>query len=207
MSEDHTDQQSDSADQAAWASARKASNVFEEWTQSAKNALAERLVLTANHLLRGHPAAPLRLAPHAGKRMRVEVSGMRWPRVSPLVWQITPAGLVEAADPDAATDLRVQLPAGDPLASLAAWARGEQPSVHIEGDSNLATDVNWVIANVRWDAPGDLERLLTPVFGPTVSGGVADGADKAGQLVMSGVRTLAGWISSVSGAGKPSDPP
>jgi ubiquinone biosynthesis protein UbiJ len=37
--------------------------------------------------------------------------------------------------------------------------------VQIDGDAQLAADVNWLLQNVRWDVAADLERF----FGPTVA--------------------------------------
>jgi ubiquinone biosynthesis protein UbiJ len=35
----------------------------------------------------------------------------------------------------------------------------------IEGDAQLASDVDWLLKNLRWDVTDDLDRL----FGPTVA--------------------------------------
>ena len=40
---------------------------------------------------------------------------------------------------------------------------GTPPPVQIDGDAQLAGDVNWLLLNLRWDVAADLERL----FGPT----------------------------------------
>ena len=57
-------------------------------------------------------------------------------------------------------DLRLTVTETSPLDVLAALARGDKPRVHIEGDVQLAAEVNWLIDNVRWDAEEDLARLL-----------------------------------------------
>jgi transcriptional regulator with XRE-family HTH domain len=41
-----------------------------------------------------------------------------------------------------------------------ALLRGDKPSVRIEGDVQLAAEVNWLIDHVRWDAEEDLARLV-----------------------------------------------
>jgi ubiquinone biosynthesis protein UbiJ len=49
----------------------------------------------------------------------------------------------------------------DSAVSLAsALARGDKPKVRIEGDVQLAAEVNWLIDHVRWDAEEDLARLI-----------------------------------------------
>jgi ubiquinone biosynthesis protein UbiJ len=47
-----------------------------------------------------------------------------------------------------------------PLALAAALARGDKPKVRIEGDVQLAAEINWLIDHVRWDAEEDLARLM-----------------------------------------------
>jgi ubiquinone biosynthesis protein UbiJ len=42
----------------------------------------------------------------------------------------------------------------------AALFRGEKPGVHIEGDVQLAAEINWLIDHVRWDIEEDLASLL-----------------------------------------------
>jgi ubiquinone biosynthesis protein UbiJ len=41
--------------------------------------------------------------------------------------------------------------------------QGEKPTVHIEGDVQLAAEVNWLADHVRWDLEEDLARLLGDV--------------------------------------------
>ena len=37
---------------------------------------------------------------------------------------------------------------------------GDKPSVRIEGDVQLAAEVNWLIDHVRWDVEEDLSRII-----------------------------------------------
>jgi len=37
--------------------------------------------------------------------------------------------------------------------------------VDIDGDAQLAADVNWLLQNLRWDVAADLERT----FGPSIA--------------------------------------
>ena len=105
--------------------------------------------------------------------------------------RITPAGLLEAADsaPDVAPDLRLRADASRPLDAARRVVAGELPPLQIEGDVTLAADVNWVVANVRWDIAADIER----VFGPLVAGGLA----QAGEKIASTARSLAESAASV----------
>ena len=47
-----------------------------------------------------------------------------------------------------------------PLALVQSALRGDKPSVRIEGDVQLAAEVNWLVDHVRWDIEEDLARIL-----------------------------------------------
>ena len=57
-------------------------------------------------------------------------------------------------------DLTLTVNDTSPLDLARSAVRGEKPSLRIEGDVQLAADVNWLIANVRWDAEEDLSRVV-----------------------------------------------
>lgn len=157
-------------------------------------AATERFVLLANHVLFSAPAATERLKAHAGRLLRVEVEGWRFPLPPPppLVLRVTPAGLFEAppaSETAVEADLRLRADASHPLDAARRVAGGELPPVQIEGDVAFAADVSWVVANVRWDIPADLER----VFGTLIAGGVA----QAGEKLAGVAKTLAQGAASV----------
>ena len=39
-------------------------------------------------------------------------------------------------------------------------ASGQKPPIHIEGDVQLAAEINWLIDHVRWDLEEDLSRVM-----------------------------------------------
>lgn len=136
-------------------------------------AVLDRVVLCANHVLSRDGVAPQRLQAHAGRSLRVQLEG--WPEFLPpwpaLALRITPAGLFErvegagamaGAGEALAPDLQLWLDATQPLALARRLAAGEGPSVRVEGDAQLASEVNWLVTHVRWDAAADLERLIGP---------------------------------------------
>ncbi len=131
--------------------------------------VVERLTLVINHVLGGEVAATERLRPHAGRR--IELRFTAWPSLLPappaLVWRVTPAGLLEwqGMQPEPGADLQVRLDAANPAALMARLLAGEPPSLQIDGDAQLAGDINWLSQNLRWDVAADLERL----FGPAVA--------------------------------------
>jgi ubiquinone biosynthesis accessory factor UbiJ len=136
-------------------------------------ALSERLTLVINHVLNGEAVATERLRPHAGRTLALRLT--RWPSVLPpppvLAWRVTPAGLLEwcgaqtTVEAGPAPDLLVQLDAPNPALLVAKALAGDMPAVQIEGDAQLAGDVNWLLQNLRWDVAADLER----VFGTTLA--------------------------------------
>ena len=126
-----------------------------------------RLTLAVNHVLSSEPAAVERLRPHSGRR--IELLPQAWPGLLPppplLAFVVTPAGLVEwvGADAPAEAHLTLRFDASNPARLVATALAGETPEVDIEGDGQLAADVNWLMQNLRWDVEADLERVMGPV--------------------------------------------
>ncbi|HPP83354.1 MAG TPA: hypothetical protein PLZ50_07295 [Rubrivivax sp.] len=155
-------------------------------------AVLQRLTLVMNHVIGSESAATQRLEPHAGRALALRLDG--WPSllpaVPPLVWTLTPAGLLEwgGPAPNDAPALQVHVDAANPALLLARALAGERPGVHVEGDAQLAADVGWLLQNLRWDVAADLERA----FGRVV----------AQQLHQLG-RALAGALRSALAAAGP----
>lgn len=132
-------------------------------------AVAERLTLLLNHVLASESVALERLRPHAGRSLALTLDG--WPGLLPappaLAWTVTAAGLLDWCGPDGAAepDLALRLDASNPALLMARLAAGENAPLQIDGDAQLAADVNWLVENLRWDVAADLERL----FGPLVA--------------------------------------
>ncbi len=132
-------------------------------------AAMNRLTLVINHVLAAEPAAVDRMRVHGGRR--IVLSPQAWPSLlpalPPLAFAVTPAGLLEwvgepAPASAAPADLTVRFDASNPALLLASAVSGETPTVDIDGDAQLATDVNWLMQNLRWDVEADLERVLGP---------------------------------------------
>jgi ubiquinone biosynthesis protein UbiJ len=130
----------------------------------AERSVMERLVLLGNHVIAAEPAAVERLRPHAGRTMQFELTG--WPSllpaVGPFAFRVTPAGLVEWLQ-DAASqtpDLRVAIEASNPALALTRIVAGERPAIAVSGDAALASDLDWLIDNLRWDLQDDLARIV-----------------------------------------------
>lgn len=131
-------------------------------------AVLERLTLVMNHVLGSEAVATDRLRPHAGRTLDLRLTG--WPALlpppPPLAWRVTPAGLLEwcGAEGTDAADLRVSVAAANPALLFSRMLAGEPPAVQVEGDAQLAADVNWLIKNLRWDIIADLDRLFGPLI-------------------------------------------
>ena len=112
-----------------------------------------RLVLLLNHVIAQEPEAQNRL-----KRQKGRCIQLQWQdkliQLSP-----TPAGLLERVS-DQKFDLKLTLTDNSPFSMASAVLKGEKPGVHIEGDVQLAAEVNWLIDHVRWDFEEDLSKLL-----------------------------------------------
>jgi len=167
-------------------------------------ALMQRFTLLVNHVIAAEPVAKQKLSPHAGRCIRFHP--IHWPAVLPalpeLAFVITPAGLVEWCEgiPAPTADLEVTIDASNPARTLAQGLAGQRPPVEVSGDAALATDVSWLMDNLRWDVQDDLARLI--------GDGPAHELARIGATLSAGLReavgTLAGLVARV--AGGPQDP-
>lgn len=113
-----------------------------------------RIVLLLNHVLMQEQAATERLARQMGS-----VLLFQWQPFS-MGFLVTPAGLLDLAAPGATPQLSLTLVDGSASSILQTLVRGDRPPVRIEGDVQLAADVNWLVDNVRWDIEDDLSRII-----------------------------------------------
>ena len=113
-----------------------------------------RIVLMLNHVLMQEPQAMERLARQRGRVVLVQ--WQQWTfRVT-----MTPAGLLDIAEPQGLPDLTLVVTDTSPLAIAQAVMQGAKPNVRVEGDVQLAAEVNWMIDHVRWDMEEDLSRVI-----------------------------------------------
>jgi ubiquinone biosynthesis protein UbiJ len=113
-----------------------------------------RIVLLVNHVLQQEPQAMERLVRQKG---RVVLS--QWRDFSFKV-VVTPAGLLDVAAPETVADLTLTVTEASPLAIAQTVMQGDKPPVRIEGDVQLAAEINWLADNVRWDVEEDLARIM-----------------------------------------------
>lgn len=137
-----------------------------------------KCILALNHVLMQEPQAMQRLVRQSG---RVVVT--QW-RAFTFAVRVTPAGLLDLADASAAPDLTLVLTEDSPLKLAQHLMQGEKPPVRIEGDVQLAAEINWLVDNVRWDAEEDLSRILGDAPAHLVA--------QAGSKVAAALREFAG---------------
>jgi ubiquinone biosynthesis protein UbiJ len=134
--------------------------------------IQHRAVLFINHVLMQEPEARARLTRQSGRRVLFQWQGFSLSLVA------TPAGLVDR-DGGGAPDLTLTVSEASPLALAQMALRGEKPPVRVDGDVQLAAEVNWLADHVRWDAEEDLARLL----GDAPAHSLAQAASAAAQAL------------------------
>lgn len=130
------------------------------------NEAADRLVLLLNHVLMQEPVATERLERQAGRTVQCQ-----W-RNFQLRLHISKAGLLERLPFDPSlndvpsgsdVDLCITLKDDQTGPILNAVVQGENPALTIEGDVQLAADINWLVDHVRWDIEDDFSRIVGDV--------------------------------------------
>ena len=137
-----------------------------------------RVVLLLNHVLMQEPQAMERL-----HRQRGRVVLAQW-RSFTFALTVTPAGLLDVAAVGALPDLTLVLTEESPFAMAQSLMLGDKPAVRIEGDVQLAAEVNWLADNVRWDIEEDLSRII---------------GDAPAHMLCGAVRTLVGGLREFLG--------
>ena len=124
-----------------------------------------------NHLLSQADWARAKLIPFAGRRARLAMPPFQ------LDLAIREDGYVEAAIEGDAPDVTMTLPADAPLRAF----QGQEQIIaaaRVEGNAHLATELSFVLRNLRWDAEEDLSRAV---------------GDIAAHRMMQGATAFANW--------------
>jgi len=141
-----------------------------------------RIVLLLNHVLMQEKEALTRLARQKGR-----VVLFHW-REFQFKLQLTPAGLLDLAAAGTPSDLTLSVTETSPLALVQAALAGDKPAVRIEGDVQLAAEVNWLVDHVRWDIEEDLARIIGDVP-----------AHSLGQAARRAVEAMRQWLTPLRG--------
>ncbi len=145
-----------------------------------------RMVLLLNHVLMQEPQAMERMVRQKGRVVLTQ-----W-RSFLFKVQITPAGLLDLAAADSSADLTLIITEDNPLAIAQALMQGDKPAVRIEGDVQLAADINWLADHVRWDLEEDLSRVMGDA--------PAHGLVQAGKTMAQALRQ---FVGAGAGTGRP----
>ncbi len=124
-----------------------------------------------NHLLSQADWARAKLLPFAGRRARLAMPPFQ------LDLAIRDDGYVEAVTSADAPDVTMTLPADAPLRALQGQAQ-IIAAARVEGNAHLATELSFVLRNLRWDAEEDLSRVV---------------GDIAAHRMVQGATAFAGW--------------
>ena len=152
----------------------------------------QRVVLFLNHIVMQEPQAMERLVRQTGR-----IALVQWRQFS-MALVVTPAGLFNLAAEGAQPDLRLQVTDTNPLAMAQAALRGDKPAIRIEGDVQLAADINWLVENLSWDVEEDLARVIGDVPAHTL----ANLALAAANAIRQFVGKAAGQSSQAAGNGQ-----
>ena len=156
----------------------------------------QRMVLFLNHVLMQEPEATGRLVRQKGRVARVQ-----W-RAYSMALVITPAGLLNLAPEAAVPDLQIEVTETSPFALAQGALRGDKPAIRIEGDVQLAAEINWLVDHVRWDVEEDLARVI----GDAPAYTVAQIAGRAAQALRQFVGSRMGSAPATTSAVVPVPP-
>jgi ubiquinone biosynthesis protein UbiJ len=139
--------------------------MFESMQSLVTPAVMQRVTLLLNHVLSSEAVATAKLQPHSGRCVQVKI--LDWPSAlpawPPLLFVVTPAGLMEwSADVpgNPSPDLTISIPADSPAKLLLNALSGQRPRIDISGDAALASDISWLMDNLRWDIQDDIARWV-----------------------------------------------
>lgn len=106
-----------------------------------------------NHLLGQAAWARAKVAPFAGRKACFIMPPLQ------LAFSVTAEGLFQTASDEAEADVTVTLPADSPLQALQGLDR-LMAAAHVTGNAEFATELSFVLRNLRWDAEEDLSRFV-----------------------------------------------
>lgn len=126
------------------------------------------LIAALNHLLKSADWARHRLQAYASRTARFDVP--------PFQFALTldsEGYFIPSAHQEMATDVVIRLPAETPFLLLQGIDR-VMATAHVEGNAEFATELSFVLRNLRWDIEEDLSRLI----GDAAARRAVDGVDQ-----------------------------
>lgn len=156
----------------------------------------QRIVLALNHVLQQENEAMARLSRQKGRVAQINAAQIAIKLIA------TPAGLLDIAPADAKADLTLTVTDSNPLSLLQTTLKGEKPAIEVQGDVQLAAEVNWLVDHVRWDAEEDLSRIL----GDVPAHSLMQALHQAGQTLKKFAPNFASAAAETSTSYAPSAP-
>ena len=150
-----------------------------------------------NHLLGQSAWARARLAPFAGRQACFVMPPLR------LAFAVAADGLFQPAAADAESDVTVTLPADSPLKALHGM-NGVMAAAHVVGNAEFATELSFVLRNLRWDAEEDLSRLVGDIAAHRLVGAASAFVDWQKRSAENLARNLSEYLSEEAGVLTPS---
>lgn len=141
-----------------------------------------------NHVLAQSAWARDRLMPFAGRHARISMPPWR------LGLTVSAAGLFEPADDAAAADVEIALPAETPFLALQGQERIMQ-AARVEGSAEFATELAYILKNLRWDYEEDLSRAIGDIAAHRVAGGLAAFVDWQRQAARNLAANIAEYVA------------
>jgi ubiquinone biosynthesis accessory factor UbiJ len=154
----------------------------------------QRVVLALNHVLQQENEAMARISRQKGRVVHVSIAQIAMKLVA------TPAGLLDLAVADSKPDLTLTVTQTNPLSLLQTTLRGDKPAIQIQGDVQLAAEVNWLVDHVRWDAEEDLSRIV----GDAPAYGIMQALRQAGEMLKKFAPSAPGASASAAATSQPS---
>ena len=140
-----------------------------------------RIVLLLNHVLQQEPDAMQRLARQKGRVVKFS-----WRQYTMLLTSSAIGLLAIASQPDDEKqkgDLLLEIIDTDVADLGKKLMQGDKLNVRIEGDVQLAAEVQWLAQNVQWDLEGDLARIVGNVPAHHIASSMRELRSKLRELV------------------------
>ena len=158
--------------------------------------LQQRIVLSLNHVLQQEPEAMARLARQKGRIAHISAAQLA------IEFIATPAGLLDLAPVGAKADLTLTVTDSNPVSLLQTTLKGEKPAIQVQGDVQLAAEVNWLVDHVRWDVEEDLSRII----GDAPAHGLMQVLRQAGETLRKFAPTATATATATPTAATPASP-
>jgi ubiquinone biosynthesis protein UbiJ len=139
----------------------------------------DRVVLAGlNHVLGQSAWAREKLRPFAGRHARLSVPPFQ------LALTVAADGYFADAGEGVTADVNIALPTDTPMLLAQGGLARVMQAARVEGGAEFATELAFVLKNLRWDYEEDLSRLV---------------GDIAAHRLAGGIQALAGWQRQAAG--------